>query len=153
MKKRRKRIPEAILAFLILQMTEALKTLHLNDILHRDIKLENILVNSRGEVKLTDFGVSKKLNVDNPDGHCRTFVGTKVCMAPERFGRGGRRYGKPSDIWSLGICVYELAAGELPKTFGGGGGNNYNGNSSRCSSHNGGGGGMGLSIVTFSTVK
>ncbi|CAD7933183.1 unnamed protein product [Amoebophrya sp. A25] len=110
------RIPEPILAFLVMQMTEALKTLHLNDILHRDIKLENILVNSLGEVKLTDFGVSRKLGADE-DGRLNTFVGTRACMAPERFGIGSwnSQYGKPSDIWSLGICVYELACGTLPQ--------------------------------------
>ncbi len=51
------RIPEPILAFLVLQVTEALRTLHLNDIVHRDVKLENILLNSDAEVKLTDFGI------------------------------------------------------------------------------------------------
>eukprot|EP00392_Amoebophrya_sp_AT5.2_P010635 g10700.t1 len=154
-------MPEPILAFLLLQLTEALKTLHLNDILHRDIKLENILLNSRGELKLTDFGVSKKLNSES--ALCKTFVGTKFCMAPERFCRRnnfrgstivdnrsagggdaacsasyststghnhnscststaqGRQesaaaghYGKPSDVWSLGICAYELACGHMP---------------------------------------
>jgi serine/threonine protein kinase len=78
--------------------------------LHRDIKPSNLLVNSRGEVKLTDFGVSKELN--NSIAMCGTFVGTFKYMAPERV--QSLPYSYQADIWSLGLCILELATGRYP---------------------------------------
>jgi len=84
--------------------------LHLTTFLHRDVKLGNILMNSRGAVKLTDFGISKQIN-DERFG-CDTFVGTATYMAPERV--RGEDYSFAADIWSLGLCAYELASGKYP---------------------------------------
>lgn len=78
--------------------------------IHRDLKPENILLNQLGEIKLTDFGVSKAL--DGSFGLAGTFVGTARYMSPERV-QGGK-YSFPSDIWSLGITLYEMATGENP---------------------------------------
>jgi len=66
--------PEPILAFIVMQILEGIKTLHLSDIVHRDIKSENILISSDAEIKLTDFGVSRKLEAGEYE--CQTFVGT-----------------------------------------------------------------------------
>ncbi|CAD8101871.1 unnamed protein product [Paramecium sonneborni] len=78
--------------------------------LHRDIKPENILINSSGQIKVTDFGISKQL--ENTIAIARTFVGTLMYMSPERT--EGKNYSYASDIWSLGLIIYEMATGKHP---------------------------------------
>jgi len=102
-------VPENILALIMVQILEGLKILHLGYVVHRDVKLGNILVNSKGMVKVTDFGISKKLGDMSV---CETFVGTATHMSPERV--LGEDYSFSADIWSLGLCVYELASGVYP---------------------------------------
>jgi mitogen-activated protein kinase kinase len=77
-------------------------------IIHRDIKPSNILFNSRGQVKICDFGVSGELINSIAD----TFVGTSTYMSPERI--QGAQYTVKSDVWSLGISLIELALGRFP---------------------------------------
>ncbi|XP_059177146.1 dual specificity mitogen-activated protein kinase kinase 5-like [Physella acuta] len=77
-------------------------------ILHRDIKPYNILVNTAGQVKLCDFGVSTQLE----KSIASSFLGTNVYMAPERV--QGHDYGKPAEVWSFGVTLFELATGKLP---------------------------------------
>ncbi|KAI6217630.1 hypothetical protein M3Y95_01209700 [Aphelenchoides besseyi] len=77
-------------------------------ILHRDVKPSNILVNSQGEIKLCDFGVSTMLI----DSMANSFVGTRSYMAPERL--TGVRYSIQSDIWSFGLSMVELVIGRFP---------------------------------------
>jgi len=83
---------------------------HERHIIHRDIKPSNLLVNHKGEVKITDFGVSAVLA--NSMGQRDTFVGTYNYMAPERI--SGNVYGYSSDIWSLGLVILECAIGRFP---------------------------------------
>lgn len=66
-------------------------------------------MNNLGQVKVTDFGISKELG---DKSMCSTFVGTFRYMSPERM--EGREYSYPSDIWSLGIVVYECVSGVFP---------------------------------------
>ncbi|KAG6829927.1 hypothetical protein H0H87_009785 [Tephrocybe sp. NHM501043] len=77
-------------------------------IIHRDIKPSNILFNSKGEIKLCDFGVSGELI----NSIANTFVGTSIYMSPERI--QGAEYSVKSDVWSLGISLIELALGRFP---------------------------------------
>ncbi|TEB40148.1 Pkinase-domain-containing protein [Coprinellus micaceus] len=77
-------------------------------IIHRDIKPSNILFNSKGEIKICDFGVSGELINSIAD----TFVGTSTYMSPERI--QGAQYSVKSDVWSLGISLIELALGRFP---------------------------------------
>ncbi|KAK0202109.1 ste7-like protein [Desarmillaria ectypa] len=77
-------------------------------IIHRDIKPSNILCNSRGDIKICDFGVSGELINSIAD----TFVGTSTYMSPERI--QGAQYTVKSDVWSLGISLIELALGRFP---------------------------------------
>ncbi|QRV77625.1 mitogen activated protein kinase kinase [Ceratobasidium sp. AG-Ba] len=77
-------------------------------IIHRDIKPSNILFNSKGEIKICDFGVSGELINSIAD----TFVGTSTYMSPERI--QGAQYTVKSDVWSLGISLIELALGRFP---------------------------------------
>lgn len=79
-----------------------------HQIMHRDVKPSNILVNSSGEIKLCDFGVSGQLI----DSMANTFIGTRSYMSPERL--EGNRYTVQSDIWSLGLSLVEMALGRYP---------------------------------------
>mmetsp|Transcript_52275 Transcript_52275/g.138072 ORF Transcript_52275/g.138072 Transcript_52275/m.138072 type:complete len:347 (-) Transcript_52275:40-1080(-) len=103
------RVAENMLALMMMQILEGLKTLHLSYVVHRDVKLGNILINSKGCVKVTDFGISKRLGDTSV---CDTFVGTATHMSPERV--LGEDYSFAADIWSLGVCVFELASGRYP---------------------------------------
>ena len=104
------RISEGILSKIALQILCGLSFLHCHKHLHRDIKPGNILLNSRGEVKISDFGISKEL--DFVDQMSKTNVGTNIYMSPERV--SCKHYDYKSDIWSLGLVMIELATGSFP---------------------------------------
>uniref|UniRef100_A0A8C6LID2 mitogen-activated protein kinase kinase n=1 Tax=Nothobranchius furzeri TaxID=105023 RepID=A0A8C6LID2_NOTFU len=103
-----KRIPEHVLGRIAVAVVKGLTYLWSLKILHRDVKPSNMLVNTRGQVKLCDFGVSTQL----VNSIAKTYVGTNAYMAPERI--SGEQYGIHADVWSVGISFMELALGMFP---------------------------------------
>lgn len=90
-------IPEKTLAAMAYQMLFGLGYLAYERRVHRDIKPQNILVNTKGQVKLTDFGISRELSTAVL---AKTFIGSFKYMSPERIMH--QPYDYASDIWSLG---------------------------------------------------
>ncbi|XP_021262501.1 dual specificity mitogen-activated protein kinase kinase 5 isoform X3 [Numida meleagris] len=97
-----RKIPEHVLGRIAVAVVKGLTYLWSLKILHRDVKPSNMLVNTRGQVKLCDFGVSTQL----VNSIAKTYVGTNAYMAPERI--SGEQYGIHSDVWSLGISFMEI---------------------------------------------
>uniref|UniRef100_A0A8B9LQG6 non-specific serine/threonine protein kinase n=1 Tax=Astyanax mexicanus TaxID=7994 RepID=A0A8B9LQG6_ASTMX len=93
------------------QLVSALDYMHEQDIVHRDLKCDNILVTEDCNVKITDFGLSRVIKV-YPE-LCSTFCGTRCYLSPEVLKK--QKYdGKKSDVWSLGIVLYVMVTGTLP---------------------------------------
>ncbi|KAF5479653.1 hypothetical protein F2P56_000457 [Juglans regia] len=106
-----KRIPEPVLSSMFQNLLNGLNYLHgIRHLVHRDIKPANLLVNLKGEPKITDFGISAGL--ENSMAMCATFVGTVTYMSPERI--RNESYSYPADIWSLGLALFECGTGEFP---------------------------------------
>lgn len=103
--------PAKYLSGMMQQIMTGLSHLHSKKVLHRDIKPGNILHNAQGEVKLTDFGIAKGME-NAPENMAATFVGTLLYMSPERC--EGEDYSFSSDIWSIGMVIFELATGRYP---------------------------------------
>ena len=121
------RFAEKAVCFYTAQMVLALEQIHGMDVVYRDLKPENLLLDGDGYIRLTDFGLSKE-DVSEGDSGASTFCGTAEYIAPEllldsragRAGGGSRRkdkkvpHGKGVDMWSLGILMYEMIHGLPP---------------------------------------
>ena len=101
------------IAELAVQLAECLDYAHKKGIVHRDIKPSNIMLTPEGKVKLTDFGIAR---IEDPSMHQQTrageILGTPVYMSPEQV--MGQPLDGRSDLYSLGVILYELAAGRRP---------------------------------------
>ncbi|KAL3635279.1 hypothetical protein CASFOL_019826 [Castilleja foliolosa] len=93
------------------QILSGLNYLHCRDVVHRDIKCANILVDVSGSVKLADFGLAKASKLND----IKSCKGTPFWMAPEVVRRTNHSgYGRAADIWSLGCTVLEMLTGQIP---------------------------------------
>lgn len=107
-------VNEETVAHFLYDVSSALTYLHENGVIHQDIKPDNVLIDSNGSFKVTDFGISTKMrstlrrSVGDKKG-----AGTMAYMGPERFSRNPETI-KASDIWSLGATAYELMCGDVP---------------------------------------
>jgi len=106
-------LPQMWVRTIIGEALKGIKYLHDQKLIHRDIKAGNILVNSKGEVKIADFGVSAWVQESGSDEQHQTFVGTPCWMAPEVMEQADD-HSYPADVWSIGITALELAKGYAP---------------------------------------
>ena len=93
------------------QLVGAVAYVHSKSCVHRDLKLENILLDKHENVKLCDFGFTREY--EGKASYLQTFCGTICYSAPEML-KGEKYAGEKVDVWSLGIILYALLAGELP---------------------------------------
>ncbi|XP_049876862.1 serine/threonine-protein kinase par-1-like [Pectinophora gossypiella] len=106
-------LPEARARALAAQLVSAVRHMHARGVVHRDLKMENIMLDSTKQfIKIVDFGLS---NLWSAGGALRTPCGSLEYAAPELF-VDGRRYGPEVDLWSIGVIVYGMVTGGLPFT-------------------------------------
>lgn len=93
------------------ELLDALAFAHSQGIIHRDVKPQNVMLDSAGHVRVMDFGIARLMDADTltQDGD---LIGTVAYMSPEQA--AGRRVGPPSDVYSAGMVLYEMLAGEHP---------------------------------------
>src|SRR3712207_6493218 len=106
-------LPPQVAAEVALQTAEALQAAHNRGIIHRDIKPRNILITDSGDVKVTDFGIARAADATTTaSSHLGDILGTAKYMSPEQA--MGERVGPASDLYSLGVVLYEMLTGRVP---------------------------------------
>jgi eukaryotic-like serine/threonine-protein kinase len=106
------RLPVRQALELALAIADGLAFAHEHGLVHRDVKPQNVLLSSEGEVKVTDFGIARSLHVDHGVTQTGTVLGTGEYLAPEQASGGG--VSPATDVYSLGVVLWELLAGEVP---------------------------------------
>jgi predicted Ser/Thr protein kinase len=94
------------------QICRGLQVAHEQGIIHRDIKPQNVLIDAKGEVKLMDFGIARMTEASEAMTQAGLIVGTPHYMSPEQV--QGRQLDPRSDVYSLGVLIYEMLAGKRP---------------------------------------
>lgn len=102
------RLAEEEAVYFLMQIMNAFQTLHKNKIMHRDVKLANIFLQD-DKIVIGDFGFAKQ-GVDVT----RTKLGTPITMAPELLSSNGNSYTSKADLWSIGVCFYQMLFGKTP---------------------------------------
>src|SRR3954469_6716855 len=109
---RRGPAPVATSLELAMQIGRGLSFAHQQGLVHRDVKPQNVLLNGDGQAKVTDFGIARSLDVQHGMTQTGTVLGTSDYIAPEQA--QGQRVDEHTDVYSLGVVLYELLTGEVP---------------------------------------
>ena len=109
---RRGPAPVATALELAMQISRGLSFAHQRGLIHRDVKPQNILMNGDGQAKVTDFGIARSLDVQHGMTQTGTVLGTSDYIAPEQA--QGQRVDEHTDVYSLGVVLYELLKDEVP---------------------------------------
>jgi len=131
-----RRLPPAQAVELIVPVVRALAVAHAHNIVHRDLKPDNIFVTDAGTIKVLDFGIAKLVQGDDDDGVLARaayakapepsagdspsltrrgmLMGTLPYMSPEQWGGGGSNVDHQTDLWAVGIILFEMVAGQHP---------------------------------------
>src|SRR4051812_49017132 len=109
---RRGPAPVATALELAMQIARGLSFAHQQGLVHRDVKPQNVLLNGDGQAKVTDFGIARSLDVQHGMTQTGTVLGTSDYIAPEQA--QGQRVDEHSDVYSLGVVLYELLTSEVP---------------------------------------
>jgi serine/threonine protein kinase len=104
-------LPESACRHFLQQIADGVSACHQQEVIHRDIKLENIVVCRNGVLKLTDFGLAIRF-ADCLDPSSQTICGSRHYIAPEVL--RDKSYSSASDLWAVGVLLYALAAGRMP---------------------------------------
>lgn len=107
------RLTEETARFYFRQLISAVKHCHSRGVFHRDLKLDNLLLDEDGNLKVSDFGLSAVTGQIRPDGLLHTVCGTPTYVAPEILAKRGYD-GAKVDLWSCGVVLFALIAGYLP---------------------------------------
>ncbi|PIM98920.1 MEKK [Handroanthus impetiginosus] len=114
LRQRQGKIPEATAKHFMQQLAEGLKVLRDNNLIHRDLKPQNLLLSSNGDnsiLKIADFGLARYLQ---PTGLAETLCGSPLYMAPEVMQQ--KKYDAKADLWSVGVILFQLVTGKTPFT-------------------------------------
>jgi len=108
---RERKLQEERARYYICEVLLALEDLHKRDIIYRDLKPDNVVIDKEGHAQLTDFGLSKEGILDSAQG-AKSFCGSVAYLAPEMLKRVG--HGKSVDWYLLGVLLYEMLVGCPP---------------------------------------
>jgi eukaryotic-like serine/threonine-protein kinase len=106
------RLPVGRAVELALAVADGLAFAHRQGLVHRDVKPQNVLLSREGEVKVTDFGIARSLEVERGVTQTGTVLGTGEYLAPEQA--SGKPVSPATDVYSLGVVLWEMLAGEVP---------------------------------------
>jgi serine/threonine-protein kinase len=107
-------LPEREAAELVRTLAQAVAAAHAQEVVHRDLKPGNVLFTADGTVKITDFGLAKVLDAGTSETVSDAILGTPAYMSPEQASGEGRKIGPTTDVYALGVMLYEALTGSPP---------------------------------------
>ncbi len=108
--------PQRTSAVLVHRIALALAEAHRLNVIHRDLKPANVMIDKKREPVVMDFGLARQTDVESRMTQSGMMLGTPAYMSPEQISGKPDEIGKPADIYSLGVILYELLTGKLPFT-------------------------------------